>query len=129
MQRIAGDGREIMNKSLSTNGMAAASGDSDPATIVLHGLRAQIEAWAARQHDTPDFPEAVGRLLRLGLARRLTGRTRRTSKSPTASTMAALELDRQGDSAASADQRSDRKKQLIEGPEEFRASRLDRGAG
>src|SRR5947207_7446070 len=122
-----------MNQSPSTNRTPAAPPrDDDDAMTVLHasdGLRTQIKAWAAKQPDTPDFPEAVGRLVRLGLAKRLSGRSRRTSKSLKASTMAAHELDRQGDSSVSADERSDRKKRLIEGPEEFRKSRVDQGGG
>lgn len=121
-----------MNQSPSTNRTPVAPpGDDDRALTVWHaseGLRSQIAAWAAKPPDTPNFPEAVERLVRLGLAKRLNGRTRRTSRSSTPSTMAAHELDRQEGTSATMDERSDRKKRLIEGPEEFRRSRVDQRA-
>jgi hypothetical protein len=121
-----------MNQSPSANRIPVAPpGNDDRALTVWHGsegLRSQIATWAAKQPDTPDFPEAVERLVRLGLAKRLNRRTRRTSRSSTPSTMAAHELDRQEDTSATVDERSDRKKRLIEGPEEFRRSRVDQRA-
>src|SRR5205085_5499762 len=95
--------------------------DGDGAMTVLRasdGLRPLVEAWAAKQADRPDFPKAVARLLRLGLTKQFTARTRRTSKSLKASTLAENEVDRQADQSASADEQSDRRDQLIEGPAE-----------
>jgi hypothetical protein len=102
--------------------------DGDGATTVLRasdGLGRLVEAWAAKQADKPDFPEAVVRLLRLGLTKQFIARVQRTSKSMKASTLAEIEIDRQADQSASADEQSDRRKQLIEGPAEFRQSRVD----
>jgi len=93
---------------------------------VSEAFGAQIAAWAADQPDNPDLAEAVFRLVKLGLAKPRARRTRASGQSARASSLAGNELDRQADSLASGDERSDRKKRLIEGPEEFRTSRVDR---
>jgi hypothetical protein len=104
-------------------------GDRDCPIVTLRvsgAFGALIAAWAADQPDNPDFAEAVCRLVKLGLAKQRVRRTRSSGQSARASALAGKELDRQQDSLASGDERSNRKKRLIDGPEEFRTSRVDR---
>jgi hypothetical protein len=98
---------------------------------MLIGLRlqpgplARVDRWAASQKDDPSRPEAIRRLVELGLAR--TGRARaHTNKAAKASEMASQEIDRLGDPLATEEERQLRKRRLIRGPKEFRDIRRNR---
>jgi hypothetical protein len=97
----------------------------------LIGLRlqprplARVDRWAASQEDDPSRPEAIRRLVELGLAntQRATARTRKAAK---ASELAGQEVDRRGDPLATDEERQLRKRRLISGPKEFRDIRRRR---
>jgi hypothetical protein len=68
------------------------------------GLLARVDRWAASQTDDPSRPEAIRRLVGLGLAiAPLAGV--RTEKAAQAAEMASQELDRLGDSSATDEPR------------------------
>jgi hypothetical protein len=73
----------------------------------------------------PSRPEAIRRLLELGLAiaERAGVRTKKAAK---AAKMASQEIDRLGDPLATDEERELRKRRLIKGPKEFRDLRRNR---
>ena len=82
-------------------------------------LRASVDAWAAKQNDKPARPEAILRLVELGLE--TTHRKESlTNKAAKASEMAAHEIDRLSDPSATDEERQLRKRRLVKGPKEFR---------
>jgi hypothetical protein len=90
-----------------------------PATL------ARVDRWAASQQDDPSRPEAIRRLVELGLgiAQRAGARTKKAAK---AAEMASEEIDRLGDPLATDEERRLRKRRLIRGPKEFRDLRRNR---
>ncbi len=87
-------------------------------------LRRTIAAWIRRQPDAPAFDEAVRRLVELGLAvpAGSSGQKHR------ARTMAGAAIDRLSDTTTTAAGRAARKRDLLNGPEEFSRDRVDRPA-
>lgn len=76
----------------------------------------------ARQSDKPSLSEAIGRLVELGLALYTdTDRQKRRARK-----MAGDAIDRMGDTATTAEDRAVRKRDLLDGPEEFDRVRIDR---
>src|SRR5262249_14254936 len=93
------------------------TGHDAVATICLSSeLRESVDA---KQSDKPARPEAILRLIELGLET-----TYRRESAPNragkASEMAAQELDRISDPSATEEERQLRKRRLIKGPKEFR---------
>jgi hypothetical protein len=89
-------------------------------------LRAAIIKWAEHQPDTPTLPQALGRLVELGLTvgedgRRFGGKQQRRARK-----MASDTIDDVGDAAANPGDRASRKRHLLNGPEEFNRVRVDR---
>jgi hypothetical protein len=82
-------------------------------------LRESVDAWAAKQRDKPARPEAILRLVELGLER-THGSESLTNRAEKASEMAAQEIDRLGDPSATDEERQLRKRRLIKGPKELR---------
>jgi hypothetical protein len=89
-------------------------------------MRAAIVKWAEQQPDMPELPQAVRRLVELGLKSAKAVRGQKTSDSSSARDLAATQLDRLVDTAAAPDEQAKRKRSLLKGPEEFRESRVDR---
>jgi len=87
------------------------------------GLLARVDRWAASQKDNPSRPEAIGRLVELGLAIAQRGRTKKAAK---AAEMASQAIDRLGDLSATDEEWQLRKRRLIKGPKEFRDVRRNR---
>src|SRR5215831_8584569 len=82
-------------------------------------LRESVDAWAAKQSDKPARPEAILRLIELGLETTYR-REPAPNKAGKASEMAAQEIDRISDPSATEEERQLRKRRLIKGPKEFR---------
>ncbi|KYG98373.1 hypothetical protein [Bradyrhizobium sp. DOA1] len=80
-----------------------------------------IEAWMAQNNGT-SLPEAIGRLIELGL----TAHDRRDQQKLRARKMAGDAIDGMGDKATTEDARIARKQDLLNGPEEFDRLRKDR---
>ena len=97
----------------------------------LIGLRlqprplARVDRWAASQEDDPSRPEAIRRLVELGLAISQRGRAR-TRRATKAAEMASQEIDRLSVPSATDEERQLRKRRLIKGPKEFRDLRRNR---
>ena len=89
------------------------------------GALAPVDRWAASQKDDPSRPEAVRRLVELGLAIAQPARMR-TKKAAQAAEMASHEIDRLGDPSATDEERQLRKRRLIKGPKEFQDLRRNR---
>ena len=89
------------------------------------GPLARVDLWAASQKDDPSRPEAIRRLVELGLAstQRAVARSKKATK---ASEMASQEIDRLADPLATDEERQLRKRRLIGGPKEFRDIRRNR---
>ena len=85
-------------------------------------LLGAVTAWMAHQDDLPSLSEALGRLVELGLA----AGTQQDRQKQRARKMAGDTIDHMGDTATTADSRASRKRDLIDGPEEFNRMRLDR---
>src|SRR5262249_34225 len=103
------------------------TGHDAVATIRLSSeLRESVDAWAAKQSDKPARPEAILRLVELGLKT-----THRRESAPNraakASELAAEEVDRISDPSATEEERQLRKRRLIKGPKEFRDNRKKSG--
>ena len=88
-----------------------------PATL------ARVDRWATSQQDDPSRPEAIRRLVELGLA---SAQGARTKKAARAAEMASQEIDRLGDPLATNEERQLRKQRLIRGPKEFLDLRRNR---
>lgn len=85
----------------------------------------KLDAWSAAQADIETRPEAIRRLVELGLAS-----ATQTVKSPSkkaaskASALAGEQIDRlQHGKATTPDERESRKRRLLKGPSEFREMR------
>lgn len=89
-------------------------------------LRAAIVKWAEAQPDLPSLPEAVRRLVELGLTVKAGGRRTSERQSLRAREMAGKAIDEMTDATATSDDQATRKKRLLKGPEEFHAVRVDR---
>jgi len=79
-----------------------------------------VDEWIARQDVKLDRPEAIRRLVELGLAG--TQPTPRPSPKvlSKASDLAAQQIDELGDPSATDEERQTRKRRLLRGPKEFR---------
>jgi hypothetical protein len=89
------------------------------------GLFARVDRWAASQKNDPSRPEAIRRLVELGLA--IAPRAGvRTEKAAKAADMASREIDRLSDPSATDEERQLRKRRLIKGPKEFQDLRRNR---
>jgi hypothetical protein len=94
------------------------------------GTRAAMIKWAEKQPDAPSLSEAIRRLVELGLTVRSKGRLKsedvRHGAKQRARELAGAAIDEMTDTTASADDRGNRKRRLIRGPEEFQSVRRDR---
>jgi hypothetical protein len=79
-----------------------------------------VNAWAARQGDTPGRSEAIRRLVEIGIRVKDHGLTNDRQHSR------ARDIDDKLDPAAPEGERVRRKRRLIKGPEEFQGTRVDR---
>ena len=89
-----------------------------------HRLRT-LDAWRERQEDEPSRPEAIRRLVEMGLA--AAPRTAPSSKraAATARKMARATIDQLSDKSAPLEEQAKRKRRLLKGPPEFREMRSD----
>jgi hypothetical protein len=87
-------------------------------------LIAEVETWA-KANDT-SRSEAFRRLVELGLAgaKKFAAPSQQTRAK--AKKFAAEQIDRMGNSTATAEEQASRKQRLLKGPEEFREARVDR---
>jgi hypothetical protein len=87
---------------------------------------ASLDAWSARQDDTPNRSEAMRRLVELGLKARTPAKpVAKTPNKIRAAELAAKVVDKMIDPSAPADERDRRRRRLTKGPLEFREDRVD----
>ncbi len=84
-----------------------------------------LETWIAKQDDSPSRPEAIRRLVELGLAGARPAPRRRKKAASKATELATVAIDRLADKSAPAEERASRKRRLLKGPAEFRELRTD----
>jgi hypothetical protein len=89
-------------------------------------LISAIDRWREKHDDSPSRPEAIRRLVALGLAVKHKMKPPSAAIAARAKELAAKAIDKMSDGKASADDQSHRKRRLLKGPEEFRESRVDR---
>jgi hypothetical protein len=102
-----------------------APGKGELALRLAPGLLARVDRWAASQKDAPSRPEAIRRLVELGLVSAPRAGVR-PEKAAKAAEMASLEIDRLSDPSATDEERQLRKRRLIKGPKEFQELRRNR---
>lgn len=88
-----------------------------------------LDAWIARQPAPPSRPEAIRRLVELGLGKpvpTITVTSTANASSERAREMAGNTIDKLKDAKASPDDQINRKRRLVKGPEEFQNVRRDR---
>ena len=90
-------------------------------------LQVGIRTWAQHQPDNPKLATAVRRLVEIALALPISPDPKSESRRQRARDMASKAIDKLADSAVSADEQADRKRQLVKGPEEFQKVRRDLG--
>jgi hypothetical protein len=89
----------------------------------------ELDSWIKDHHPPrPSRPEAIRRLLQIGLA---VPRPKRTSdkRARSAHNMAGKQLDQLADQSATTEEQAVRKRRLLKGPEEFQSARVDRPNG
>lgn len=88
---------------------------------------AAVDNWITAQGD-PELsrPEAIRRLVELGLAGATAGRAKKSATSSKSSELAGKQLEKMIDPALPAEEREMRKRRLLKGPSEFRDVRKDR---
>ena len=88
-------------------------------------MRAAIAKWAERQPDTPTPSEAVRRLVEMGLTVRKRSMHATGERATRARELAAKAIEKISDPSASQQERTQRRRRLTRGPQEFRQDRLD----
>lgn len=88
---------------------------------------AAVDAWIATQcEQNLSRPEAIRRLVEIGLAGATAGRPKKSAASPRPSKLAAAAIDKLVEETAPTAEQAARKRRLVKGPEEFRDVRADR---
>jgi len=91
----------------------------------------QIDEWRKKQDDIPSRPEAIRRLVEIGLSKSEPPKGPKVLSTAKQSAARAAELagdaiDKRSDQNASTDERKVRKRRLVEGPSIVRNTRKDR---
>jgi hypothetical protein len=89
-------------------------------------LRADVDAWAAKQDDQPGRSEAIRRLVELGLNVNTPARpVSKPGRKLRAQELATKAIEKIIDPSAPPEERAQRRRQLTKGPPEFREDRVD----
>jgi hypothetical protein len=94
---------------------------------MLNAPLAALDSWIDKQRE-PDLsrPEAIRRLVELGLTVKINGRQASEDQRLRAREMAGKAIDQMTDTADHPEDQVSRKRRLLKGPEEFREARIDR---
>lgn len=84
----------------------------------------RIDVWAG-EHDTDKRPDAIRKLVELGLSV-TSPDTASGQQRARAATLAGRQIDQMGDTLATTEENAERKRRLTEGPSVFREVRRDR---
>jgi hypothetical protein len=95
--------------------------------VRMHEQLAALDAWIEKQHEGGlSRPEAIRRLVEIGLEVNVTGRSaRKPGQKSRAQELAAKAIDGMQDPSAPAEERAHRRRRLTKGPPEFREDRID----
>jgi hypothetical protein len=87
---------------------------------------AALDAWISKQSETPSRPEAIRRLVELGLKVKTKARlVRKTGRRLRAQELATQAIEKIIDPATPPEERAQRRRRLTKGPLEFRKDRVD----
>ena len=103
----------------------APTGKGEPILVRLQPDQlSALDDWIAGHDSAPSRPEAIRRLVEIGLENVQRARPSKQAASK-ATEMAGREIDRLSDQSATSEERATRKRRLIKGPSEFRDIRSD----
>jgi len=86
-----------------------------------------LDDWI-KKHHVESRPEAIRRLVELGLTMKARPTQITPAKAERAAAAAGKQLDQLADKSASVEEQASRKRRLLKGPEEFQNVRIDRPA-
>jgi hypothetical protein len=89
-------------------------------------MRALIVRWAESQSDKPSLPEALRRLVELGLTVKASLQRSKAGRAEREKDLAADFIDSFPALTSDVEEAASRKRHLLKGPEEFREFRVDR---
>jgi ribosomal protein L28 len=89
-------------------------------------MQASIVRWAENQPDKPSLPEALRRLVELGLTVKAPRKQSQGGRAERAKDLATRVIDSFPVHTTDVEETASRKRRLIKGPEEFRNVRVDR---
>ena len=85
-----------------------------------------LDAWIAKQKPKPSRPEAIRRLVELGLKAKAPAKpVTKPGRRLRAQELAANAIEKMIDPAAPPEERAQRRRRLTKGPSEFREDRVD----
>jgi hypothetical protein len=84
-----------------------------------------IDQWRRKQDDVPTRPEAIRRLVELGLTIKTKAKQPSAARADRAKELATKAIEKIIDPAAPTDERDRRRRHLTKGPLEFREDRVD----
>ena len=88
-------------------------------------FRAAVDKWAAKQDDKPPRSEAIRRLVELGLTVKTKSKQAPVERATRARELAAKAIEKISDPSASQEERTQRRRRITRGPQEFREDRVD----
>jgi hypothetical protein len=93
---------------------------------MLNAPLAALDSWIDKQQE-PDLsrPEAIRRLVELGLTIKTKAKQPSAARAARAKELAAKAIDKMIDPSAPPEERSQRRRRLVKGPTEFREDRVD----
>jgi len=99
----------------------------DPVTAIRlsEKFRAAVDKWAAKQDDKPPRSEAVRRLVELGLTVKTKSKQAPVERATRARELAVKAIEKISDPLASQEERTQRRRRITRGPQEFREDRVD----
>jgi len=86
---------------------------------------AEIDDWISRQGQEMSRPDAIRRLVEIGLTHSNPARYLSAKSAEKAKQLAAKTIDSLADPEAPTEEAANRKRRLLKGPEEFREVRVD----
>ena len=89
------------------------------------GPLSEVDRWTEKQKEQLSRPEAIRRLVEIGLTVRTKSKQPTTARAERAKTLAWKTLESLTLAAADDDEKTSRKRRLIKGPEEFQGVRID----
>ena len=119
-------GKSVRDIAKKGRGRPKSTGLGTGILVRMHVQLDALDAWIARQDNPkPTRPEAIRRLVEIGLTVKARPRQPSRVRAVRANEMAAKAIDGLIDPAASTEEAANRKRRLLKGPEEFREARVD----